>query len=136
MAEKMTTFVWRHSARDQMLMLVLTLCSFPIIWISLELPKRIINDAIDGQDFPRELWSFSLGQTDYLIALCAAYLAAITAGCMAVWTARSSSEFLTPIRWPTTPQLYSTGASMTSIASTTSAYVGCSLAARSFSSSW
>ena len=79
MAEKMTTFVWRHSARDQMLMLVLTLCSFPIIWVSLELPKRIINDAIDGQDFPRELWSFSLGQTDYLIALCAAYLAAITA---------------------------------------------------------
>ncbi|MEC9432895.1 MAG: ABC transporter transmembrane domain-containing protein [Pseudomonadota bacterium] len=79
MAEKMTTFVWRHSARDQILMLVLTICSFPIIWISLELPKRIINDAIGGEDFPRELWSFQLDQTDYLIALCAAYLAAITA---------------------------------------------------------
>lgn len=79
MAEKMTTFVWRHSARDQVMMLVLTICSFPIIWMSLELPKRIINDAIGGENFPRELWGFNLDQVEYLVALCGAYLAAITA---------------------------------------------------------
>jgi len=78
MAEKLTTYVWRHSARDQMLLLATALVSFPIIWITLELPKTIINDAIGGAGFPRTILGYELEQTQYLLALCLAYLAAIS----------------------------------------------------------
>lgn len=77
MAEKLTRFVWRNSAREQLVLLVITLCSFPIVWISLELPKMIINDAIGGTGFPREVLGVELEQTQYLFALCLAYLAAV-----------------------------------------------------------
>ncbi|MDF2233315.1 ABC transporter transmembrane domain-containing protein [Albimonas sp. CAU 1670] len=78
MAEKMTRFVWRHSARDQLVLLFFTLLTFPIIWITLELPKTIINEAISGTDFPKEFLGIPLEQTEYLIALCFAYLLAIS----------------------------------------------------------
>jgi putative ABC transport system ATP-binding protein len=77
MAEKLTTFVWRHSAREQLLLLALTLCSFPVIWITLELPKIIINEAIGGTEFPKVVLGFELEQIQYLVALCFAYLAAV-----------------------------------------------------------
>ena len=77
MAEKLTSFVWRNSAREQLVLLAITVCSFPVIWISLELPKIIINDAIGGTGFPREIYGFELEQTEFLLALCFAYLAAI-----------------------------------------------------------
>lgn len=77
MAEKLTTFVWRHSARDQMVLLGLVLCSFPVIWITLELPKIIINQAIGGDDFPKIMFGFELEQIQYLVALCFAYLSAV-----------------------------------------------------------
>ncbi|SFI05577.1 ABC transporter ATP-binding protein/permease [Albimonas pacifica] len=78
MAEKMTRFVWRHSARDQLVLLFFTLLTFPIIWITLELPKTIINEAISGTEFPQEFFGVPLEQTQYLIALCFAYLLAIS----------------------------------------------------------
>ncbi len=78
MAEKMTRFVWRHSARDQLVLLVFTLLTFPIIWITLELPKTIINEAISGDTFPKEFLGIPLEQTHYLVALCFAYLLAIS----------------------------------------------------------
>ena len=78
MAEKMTRFVWRHSARDQLVLLFFTVLTFPIIWITLELPKTIINEAISGTDFPKTFLGVPLEQTQYLIALCFAYLLAIS----------------------------------------------------------
>lgn len=77
MAEKLTRFVWRHSARDQISLLFTTLLTFPLIWISLELPKAIINQAISGTDWPKTILGIPLDQTQYLITLCMAYLAAI-----------------------------------------------------------
>ncbi|MGM0586312.1 MAG: ABC transporter transmembrane domain-containing protein, partial [Pseudomonadota bacterium] len=77
MAEKLTTFVWRHSARDQVILLALTVCSFPVIWITLELPKIIINEAIGGSDFPKVFLGVELEQIQYLVALCFGYLAAV-----------------------------------------------------------
>ncbi len=78
MAENLTKFVWRHSARDQIVGVLLTLLTFPVIWITLELPKRIINDAIKGENFPRDIFGIPLEQTAYLFLLCACYLAAIS----------------------------------------------------------
>lgn len=77
MADRLTTFAWRHSKRDQIVVVILTLISFPIMWITLELPKVIINDAIDGRNFPRVIVGFELEQVQYLLALCLAYLGAV-----------------------------------------------------------
>ena len=78
MAEKLTTFAWRHSKHDQLALLLLTLLTFPLIWATLELPKIIINDAIEGLDFPREYFGVELEQIPYLFALCGFYLLVIS----------------------------------------------------------
>jgi len=40
------SFIWKYSKRQQLVLLALTVVSFPFLYVSLELPKRIINDAI------------------------------------------------------------------------------------------
>ncbi|NKC16877.1 MAG: ATP-binding cassette domain-containing protein [Gammaproteobacteria bacterium] len=67
-------FVWRYSKRPQILLLILTALSFPFLWVSLELPKTIINEAIGGSDFPREIMGREVDQIDYLLILSVAFL--------------------------------------------------------------
>ena len=49
MEHSIFSFIWKYSRRDQLVLLVLTLITFPILYITLELPKRIINDAIGAE---------------------------------------------------------------------------------------
>ena len=70
-------FVLRHSLREQILLLALTLTAFPFLYFSLDLPKTIINEAIGGKEFPREFLGQSLEQIPYLLVLCAAFLALV-----------------------------------------------------------
>lgn len=67
-------FILKYSLRQQIFLLLLTLASFPFLYYSLELPKTIINDAIHGKRFPRGVFGMSLGQIEYLMALCGAFL--------------------------------------------------------------
>ncbi len=67
-------FVFRHSLPQQVILLALTIASFPVLYASLELPKRIINDAIAGEDFPRSVLGLEFGQIEYLMILSAAFL--------------------------------------------------------------
>ena len=67
-------FAWKFSSRQQILILVITLCSLPFYYFSLDLPKQIINEAIDSSDFPRELFGSTFGQVDYLLVLSFAFL--------------------------------------------------------------
>ena len=67
-------FITRHSLRSQLLLLALTLVSFPFLYLSLELPKIIINDAIDGTGFPRQFFGVELEQIPYLMVLCVIFL--------------------------------------------------------------
>ena len=67
-------FVWRYSRREQLLILFLTALSFPLVYVSLELPKIIVNDAIEGRDFPRTVLGLEFEQVPYLLLLCAAFL--------------------------------------------------------------
>src|SRR5437016_480555 len=67
-------FILRHSRREQIYLVVVTLLSFPFLYYSLELPKVITNEAIAGKHFPREFLSLDLGQIPYLIALCGVFL--------------------------------------------------------------
>ncbi|HUF87713.1 MAG TPA: ABC transporter ATP-binding protein/permease [Thermohalobaculum sp.] len=74
MERRFVKFVWRHSKREQIIILALTVLSFPLVYISLEIPKIIVNDAIDGRDFPRVVLGFEFDQVPYLLLLCFAFL--------------------------------------------------------------
>ena len=67
-------FILKHTSKDQVLLLLLTLASMPIIYASLEIPKIIINSAINGQDIPEKILGISIDQITYLLALCLVFL--------------------------------------------------------------
>ncbi|WP_375463295.1 ABC transporter transmembrane domain-containing protein [uncultured Methylobacterium sp.] len=45
-------YIRRHSRRDQLVICAVVLASLPFYFASLDLPKRIVNDAITGKAFP------------------------------------------------------------------------------------
>src|SRR5690554_3332238 len=90
-------YILRHSRREQVAILLIVVLSQFFYFISLDLPKRIVNDAIQGESFPSpdatqpflaiEIPSlgifaepltlfdgFDLGRLDYLVALSVTFL--------------------------------------------------------------
>ena len=67
-------FILRHSLREQIYLAGMTLASFPILYLSLDLPKLIINDAIGGKHFPHTVLGVEVGQIAYLLLMCGAFL--------------------------------------------------------------
>ncbi len=68
-------FILRHSLPSQILLLVLTLVSFPFLYYSLVLPKTITDGAIkSGKHFPQNILGFEFDQISYLMLLCTAFL--------------------------------------------------------------
>ena len=67
-------YLFRHSMKQQVILLLLTAGSFPFLYASLSLPKTIINEAIGGSDFPRNVLDTDFGQIEYLLLLCGAFL--------------------------------------------------------------
>lgn len=45
------TYVWRHSRKEQIVVLLFVLFSLPFYWASLDIPRVIVNDAIQGRAF-------------------------------------------------------------------------------------
>ncbi len=73
------TFIWKYSKRDQVVLLLITLFLFPLLYLTLELPKQIINDAIDAQSAFIYVLDFELTQIQYLWFLCCCFLLAVLA---------------------------------------------------------
>ncbi|MEX0280959.1 MAG: ABC transporter transmembrane domain-containing protein [Arenibacterium sp.] len=73
------SFIWKHSKRQQLWLFALTLVSFPLLYVSLELPKRIINDAIGATSEKIDVFGYSFGQIEFLLLLCFAFLATVIA---------------------------------------------------------
>jgi putative ABC transport system ATP-binding protein len=67
-------FIWRYSKRDQVFLLILTALSFPFLYLSLDLPKTIINKAISNKDIPSDIFGISVDQIDYLMVLSGLFL--------------------------------------------------------------
>jgi putative ABC transport system ATP-binding protein len=67
-------FIFRHSLRQQILLLVMTLLSFPFLYYSLELPKIITNRAIKQKYIPQTVLGVELDQIEYLLLLSIAFL--------------------------------------------------------------
>lgn len=51
MERNLLKYIWNHSRSDQLWMLVIILASMPTYFLSLELPKRIVNNPIQGVGF-------------------------------------------------------------------------------------
>ena len=69
-------FIWQHSKKQQLVLLVMIVASYPFYYFTLDLPKTIINEAISGgfADFPKSVLGYDLEQINYLLALCTAFL--------------------------------------------------------------
>ena len=77
MERSLFSFIWKHSKREQLWLLALTLLSFPFLYASLELPKRIINDAIGSVTSTVDLYGIEVSQVEYLLVLCFAFLGTV-----------------------------------------------------------
>jgi ABC-type multidrug transport system fused ATPase/permease subunit len=71
-------YILRHTWRDQIFLLLLTSISFPLIYNNLELPKRIVNNAIQGKKIPDTFLGLHVTQITYLMALSFVLLLLIT----------------------------------------------------------
>ncbi|HEU0216212.1 MAG TPA: ATP-binding cassette domain-containing protein [Stellaceae bacterium] len=71
-------FILRHSLKQQIMLLILTLVSFPFLYYSLDLPKTIVNHAIkDDAKFPQYVLGFEFTRIPYLMMLCGIFLALV-----------------------------------------------------------
>ncbi len=79
LAHSIYGFIWYHSKRQQLWVVLITLLSFPFLWYSLDLPRLIVNRAIggsaEGRHFrPVEIFGYSFDQIPYLMLLSGAFL--------------------------------------------------------------
>ncbi|PVB60759.1 ATP-binding cassette domain-containing protein [Labrenzia sp. 011] len=74
MEKSLFSFIWKYSARQQIYILLVTVLSYPVVYVLLELPKLIVNDAVQGANFPRSILGVDFDQIPYLLLLCFSFL--------------------------------------------------------------
>lgn len=79
MERSLFAFIWKYSKREQIGLLAFTLITFPFLYATLELPKRIINDAIGAQADTVNVFGYEITTIQLLVGLCLVYLAAVIA---------------------------------------------------------
>ncbi|MBV9153629.1 MAG: ATP-binding cassette domain-containing protein [Alphaproteobacteria bacterium] len=71
-------FILKHSFKQQIVLLLLTLSSFPFLYYSLDLPKTIVNKAIkEDAPFPQHLLGVEFDRVAYLLTLCGVFIALV-----------------------------------------------------------
>ncbi len=73
-------FILRYSKREQVVLLAMTLISFPFLYYSLDLPKRIVNEALGAKgqtEFPITFLGIQFHQLEYLWTLSGLFLALV-----------------------------------------------------------
>ena len=73
MDKSINEFIWKHSTREQLILVVLTLAYLPTLYIMLELPKTIINKVISNVG-SHDFFNYSLNSETFLIVLTGIYL--------------------------------------------------------------
>ena len=61
------SFIWKYSKKQQLVLLLLTVLSFPFLYASLELPKQIINDAIGAPADTVTIWGITVTPGSLLV---------------------------------------------------------------------
>ncbi|MEM6665122.1 MAG: ABC transporter transmembrane domain-containing protein [Pseudomonadota bacterium] len=107
MEKSLFGFIWKHSKKQQFIILLITMLSFPVLYMSLELPKQIINEAIGGSTFPKTFLGFQLDQVPFLLALCFGFLGLVVVNngikwCLNVYKGLTGERVLRRLRY----QLY------------------------------
>ncbi|CTQ60330.1 MAG: ABC transporter transmembrane domain-containing protein [Roseibium album] len=74
MEKSLFRFIWKYSARQQIFIILVTVFTYPVVYFLLELPKLIVNDAVQGDNFPRDILGFDFDQIPYLVLLCFTFL--------------------------------------------------------------
>lgn len=70
-------YLLRQTRRSQLWLLLGAVLSLPVLYATLELPKLIINNAIDSGHFPARFGGFLLSQSEFLFILCFLFLTAV-----------------------------------------------------------
>jgi ABC-type bacteriocin/lantibiotic exporter with double-glycine peptidase domain len=71
-------YILNHSKKDQIGLILLSLVTLPLVYITLELPKRIIN-LLEGHEIPDELFGYAFDRFDFLMLLSFAFLLVVLA---------------------------------------------------------
>ena len=71
-------YILTHSRKGQILLALLSLISFPLVYITLELPKKIIN-MLQGEGIPDAVFGYPVNEIDYLLILSFAFLGVVLA---------------------------------------------------------
>jgi putative ABC transport system ATP-binding protein len=69
--DRLFVYIWKNSRRQQLIILAVVLVSMPFYFVSLDLPKTIVNGAIQGHAFPKGqdhalLLRWTIGIPDFL----------------------------------------------------------------------
>ena len=70
--------VLQYTRKQQVLMILLSLVAMPILYVTLELPKQIVNNALNAERFPLEFFGYGFDQVMLLMVLSGLYLMAIS----------------------------------------------------------
>ena len=62
-------YILNHTTRAQIYLILMTAASMPLVYITLEIPKLIINNAIGGVNLPESVLGFEVDQISYLLFL-------------------------------------------------------------------
>ena len=74
---QLLAFIVACTRGRQIGLIVWAAASLPVLYLTLELPKLIINNAIESDHFPVEYFGVALDQITLLALLCGAFLAAV-----------------------------------------------------------
>jgi ABC-type multidrug transport system fused ATPase/permease subunit len=66
-------YILTHSKKDQILLVLISLASLPLVYVTLELPKKIIN-LLEGSDIPDAILGYELDILEILMVLSSAFL--------------------------------------------------------------
>ncbi len=81
MDKNLVRFVWTYGKMDTIKTLIVTFMTFPVIYISLEIPKIIVNKALGAgntpTEFPINFLYMDLDNFQYLLALCFIFIVMI-----------------------------------------------------------
>jgi ABC-type multidrug transport system fused ATPase/permease subunit len=67
-------YILKHTKKQQIILLLLTLTSMPFVYAGLEIPKIIINSALGGVNIPDQILGFDINQIQFLAILCFTFL--------------------------------------------------------------
>lgn len=86
MQSTLFAYIWQGSKKGHVVVFLLTMLALPFYYVSLELPKLVVNGVLGAQpgNFPIEISAagrklVELERVDWLIVLCISFLLAVAA---------------------------------------------------------